>query len=187
MPLKTSKPTSSGDGGGIFIDKVVIVDVKDFSGKTTEYIKYPNDIAVEVPFSKSGLDWNPSMLIGGNFKKDEQTTAVLDWGGAFPVRDFFGRLSAEAELTEDNTLPPELLSSMVGKEMFTLSYRTTRQRNGKFTYSTWKEIGAIDDGEDDLRARFQRSLKRGYPKNANVGELSTPASEPWAEETSSDL
>lgn len=172
---------------GIYIDEVRIIAARDVSGKKpsqflhslknvpadslTDKSKTPVDLGIEVKLDV-GRDFEPVMSFYGWFKREGNT--IKDWGSAFKVRGLFDAVHVKGDLDSANRIPPAQIKELVGQKFLRLTYvRGTRKGDdGKMkpAYNTWDEVGPInekdpDAGKQALLEKFQKSLKRGYPKN----------------------
>lgn len=167
-------------GHGIFIDDAQVVSIVNLSGKTTERQKYARDLAVEVTFKILKNNWDRTVTIGGNFKKDEQTGAVIDWGAAFKVRNFFLDLGIAAEdmnLEDDNSIPLHLLAKAEGRQCLMLSYRNKRGKS-----SSWDQIALATGDREEFKKSFLDEWNRsGYPRNYSPDSSGPVGDEPWSE------
>lgn len=156
------------EGGGgmspIIIMKVKVIGAENVSGVEIPYLKKSYDIGVKLMLD-IGREFKPTLVIAGNFKKDESKKNVTGWGSAFVVRDLFGKIGYEGTLGDDNKLPQEALDFLIDKEFLRLSYVSGTKENGKFRYSDWSQVAAVDEGEDVLYKRFIASHAKGYPSN----------------------
>jgi len=168
-------------GPGIYINEATISDVLDISGETLPYLDRPYDIGIKLTLD-IGRGFQPELTIGGNFRRDVDTNEVTGWGSAFTVAEALSRFGYNSELSADNTIPPDVLQSLVGKQFLRLSYVSGTKQNGKLRYSDWSQIATLDEGAESLAERFRRSLAKGYPRNyrpqvldGSVTEPATPA------------
>ena len=154
---------------GIFVNLVTILKARDIT--KTDDNKFDREIAIEL---KCEIDrspqenWERTITIGGNWKRDSQTKEVLDWGGAFKIKDLLNAcMIEEGDLwDEGHTLKQEVVNSLVGKEILLLSYK---KADGKYGY--WDLVGAPTRNRRQFADFFyQQWMKRGYPKNYNGGD-----------------
>jgi len=151
-------------GPGVYINESTIADVQDISGMTLPFMDHPVDIGLKL-YLEIGRNFQPELVIAGDFKRDPATGEVIGWGGAFVVQEALSRLGYTGTLTPTNELPAGILEPLVGKKILRLSYVSGEKDNGKPRYSDWNQIGTPEDGPDDLLLRWKRSLQRGDPKN----------------------
>lgn len=162
-------------GPGIYINRATIISAEDVSGQELAFKDRPYDIAIKLTLDV-GRDFNPSMLIGGNFNRKPDSNEVTGWGGAFVVQDALSRLGYTGDLDPDNRIPPAALESLIGKEFLRLSYVCGRKDNGKPRYWDWNQIAGTEETPESLAARFKRSLTKGYPRNY-AADLAIPIQE----------
>lgn len=170
--LTISKSKSNGRMRGVYINEARIISISDFSGKPTynddpESVK---DLAIEVEFD-IGQPWNKIVLIKGNLKREDGK--VIDWGGAFVVKDFFintgcfkgltkEEIDSRLKLLEKGEIPAEFLSKPLNRKIFILSYVRGLSYDLKPKYSTWN---IVDSDPEELLNLFKNSVAKGYPSN----------------------
>ena len=143
---------------------VTITDAIDISGQQLPHLTQPFDIALCLTLDV-GRDFQPELIIGGNFKKDVNTNNVIGWGSGFLVQDVMNRLGYNGPLEEGNSIPRTALQSLVGKKFYRLSFVSGIRDNGKFRYSDWNQIASENEGTESLMKRFMQSVAKGYPKH----------------------
>ena len=175
MTLSCKSPfNSSTYAPGIFINQVTVVGAVDVSGTQLPFMERPIDIGLKLTLD-IGRDFQPELLIAGNFKRDPKSNEVVGWGSAFVVQEALARLGYTGTLEGDNRIPADVLAEVVGKHIYRLSYVSGQKDGGKLRYSDWNQIATLEEGGDDLLARFKKSLTRGYPKNYKPDLLTEPA------------
>ena len=167
MELKFKKHTPDTKGymgNGIFIDEATIVSIEDFSQGRADWQTRDFDLNLKITCKLKKNDWERTVFISGNFKRDEHTQEIKDWGGGFKVMNFLiniGLADDETKLGPDNKIPQELLKQAKGKEFLLLGYPNN---NGKS--STWDQVEAIDTEPSNFMDYFLTQWeKSGYPKN----------------------
>jgi hypothetical protein len=174
MTLSTDKPFNSHTyGPGIYINEVTIANVEDMSGQMTPFMDRPYDIGFKLILD-IGRDFQPELVIAGNFKRDQITDEVIGWGSAYVVQEALTRLGYKGSLDNGNSLPVNVLETFIGQKILRLAYISGTKDNGKFRYSDWNNIATLDEGGDNLFARFKKSLAKGYPKNYRPALLDAP-------------
>lgn len=173
MGLKTTDVGTSFEGAGIKVTDGVyanlkkIEKVRDLSGKNIEHIGKAFDLAIEVQYEG---DRFPQTYIG-NLKTDA-SGEVTGWGGAFIVARVFSMAGIEAELDINNRFTAKDLRSLIGCEVYTVSYTAgTYTKDGvkKNNYKDWNIV--FDAREDDeeiagiILEEWHKSRDRGYPKD----------------------
>ncbi len=162
-------------GPGIYVNEVTIAGAEDVSGVTLPYLQRPMDIGIKLVLD-IGRDFQPELVIAGNFKRDLETGEVIGWGGAFVVQEALLRLGFTGSLESGNRMPASILAGLVGKRFLRLSYVSGRKENGQLRYSDWSHIATTEEGPEDLVRRFKWSLTKGYPRNYRPEVLNeTPA------------
>lgn len=176
MTLTCDKPYGSNNyGKGIFINLVKIIAAEDVSGAQLPFLQQRVDIGVKLKLD-IGRDFEPDLVIAGNFERNSSTSEVTGWGGAFVVQDALYRLGYTGTLTPENKIPKSVLDSLVGKQFYRLSFVTGVKESGKFRYADWNMIASVQEGPQSLAKRFQKSLQRGYPRAYNPDCMDTEVS-----------
>lgn len=140
---------------GIFINKATIASISDISNLPDPFnAERTVDIGVSVKFD-IGREFQPTLNITGAFKKDD-LGIVIGWGTAYPVCLFFQKLGVTGQLTDENTIPEQWLTDVIGKEVYRLSFYNGTKEGGKAKYSDWTEVSTTN--EDDLRNSFIKSV-----------------------------
>ena len=67
-------------GNGVYVDEVQIKKVSDVTSKETER-GFKRDISIALKVLVLKNDWERTVTIGGNYKRDPITKEVTDWGG----------------------------------------------------------------------------------------------------------
>lgn len=149
---------------GVFLNEGRIISVTDISGTKPEYYSNPVDIGVELKL-EIGRSFQPTLRIAKNFKHDDKGN-IVDWGAAFPLREFLEQIGG-TKLDDNYRIPAELLEAIVGKDIIRLSYVTGVKEGGKLKYKDWDRIMFKGSGDPlALAKRFIDEYKRtGYPKN----------------------
>jgi len=164
MTLSCANPFKTSNSPGILISLVKIIDVEDISGEQLPFLERPVDIGIRL-YLDIGRNFNPEIIIAGNFERDAQTDEVRGWGSAFTVQQALLNLGYQGSLTKDNKIPADILQSIIGKSFYRLSYVSGLKDSNKLRYSDFNLIGAADEGPEPLAKRFQKSVLKGYPKN----------------------
>ena len=146
-------------GNGVYVDEVEIKSA--VNATEDEKAKgFARDISIRVEVRVLKNDWNRTLTIGGNYKRDPQTKEIIDWGGAFKLKDLFAACQAPEEIDANGVPSQAMLDACVGKKLLTLTYTNN---NGK--YSTWNSVTSADRDPDKFAAYFMSQVKKGYPKN----------------------
>ena len=165
MTLTCKNPfAKTSYGPGIYVNTVTILAAEDISGTALPFMENPFDIAIRLILDV-GRDFQPELVIGGQFKRDASSGEVIGWGNAFVVQEALSRLGYTGPPDPNNSIPPSVLETLVGKQFLRLSYTSGVKDTGKLRYSDWNQIASVEDGAENLVKRFKRSLTRGYPKN----------------------
>lgn len=155
-------------GKGIYINKGKIIAARDVSGqKPSDFAEKTCEVGLQIKLD-IGRSFQPIMAFAGNFKRDE-AGRITDWGNATTLKIFLSNMGVKGELDANNKVPIEVIKSIVGREIYRLSYvRGTKETDGvtKPAYSTWNTVLPVAEGNDKkLGDMFFASLKKGYPKN----------------------
>tara|TARA_R100000750_G_C2323125_1_gene87083 strand:- start:341 stop:961 length:621 start_codon:yes stop_codon:yes gene_type:complete len=165
LQLKSGNGSEGYLGNGIYVDDAEVISVSDLSGKTTKFQQYASDLCVEVTVKLLKNDWEKTFNVAGNFARDVSTKEVTDWGGAFKVRDFFVNAGLKSELEEllsemeQGSIPPSLMSSVIGKAIRILSYR-----NKKGKTSTWNQVSTPLRKQEAFKEYFLKEYNRSKQK-----------------------
>tara|TARA_B110000263_G_scaffold249826_1_gene268743 strand:- start:701 stop:1291 length:591 start_codon:yes stop_codon:yes gene_type:complete len=151
-------------GNGIYVDEVEIKTVSDVTKQESEK-GFKRDISIALKVLVLKNDWERTVTIGGNYKRDEQTKEVTDWGGAFKLKDLFiacGLTNKDMdEHIDANGVPSkDLLERCVSHKLKTLTYT-----NVKGKYSTWNSVTGADRDSVKFKEYFMSQVAKGYPKN----------------------
>jgi hypothetical protein len=165
MALKVTKDSAGGSkyGTGVFINKVTIAGVENLSGKCPDFLRSAPDVWLKLTLDV-GRSFQPTMDFFGEFKRDDQTREIIDWGSAFKVKNLLANLGIEGNLGEDGSLPKAMIEQLVGKEFYRLQYVSKLKENGKLQYSDWTDAVETENPERLAKA-FLKSVERGYPRN----------------------
>tara|TARA_R100000234_G_scaffold120092_1_gene105356 strand:+ start:4045 stop:4689 length:645 start_codon:yes stop_codon:yes gene_type:complete len=157
-------------GDNIWYNRGTIKKATDKSGET---VTFPNgntvtyDISCELEVAVPGLDKHKTITISGNFKRDH-TGQVIDWGGAFRIQKMFNAAVVTGELN-NNRLTPEVLASLIGKEVAFLNYKNT---SGK--YSSWTRLYPVNAPKEAMKKDFLKDRARidkgGWINNYDKGD-----------------
>ncbi|MDP4194832.1 MAG: hypothetical protein Q8940_07275 [Bacteroidota bacterium] len=178
LSLGTGNNENSTDMKGVYVSQSSIVNASDVSGRPVFDNTF--DLALELEIT-TNFDWNKKFTLKGNFKRDPQNQkVVIDWGGAFVIRNifqmlgFFDSLNDEEKKEKMNLfqlgkIPIDFLQRLKGQKIYTLSYvYGWDAEKGKAKYTTWNQVG-LDRSK--LLAEFKKSLMKGFPKNYDPDSL----------------
>ena len=165
MTLSCDSPYNRNSyGPGVYINEVTIAEVQDMAGQTLPFFDRPFDIGFKLMLD-IGRDFQPELVIAGNFKRHPISDEVIGWGNAFVVQEALTRLGFKGDLDPNNVIPAHIFSALIGKKFLRLSYVSGVKENGKFRYTDWNNIATVEEGAESLSHRFKRSLTKGYPRN----------------------
>jgi len=152
---------------GIIISEVTIANATNVSGEPLPFgTKKVVDVGVELTL-EVGRSFQPKLTVAGNFKRDPISNEITDWGSAFRILELMRILCPEfiEELKTSHTVPPDAVAAMRNKKLLRLTYVTGRKEDGRYRYADWTTVGSIEAGEANLKQKWERSVKNGYPKN----------------------
>lgn len=165
MTLSINNPFNKGYfGKGIYISKATVILAEDISNTKPEHMQRTVDLGIKLTLD-IGKDFNPEMIIAGNFERDETTNEVIGFGSAWVVADALNKLGYSNNLDNSNSIPKDSLDELIGKSFYKLAYVSGLKDDLSYKYSNWYVIGAIEDGAQHLYERFQKSYAKGYPSN----------------------
>jgi len=162
---------SNGNGGG----KVIADDVSVYSGKIEdvgilngvqpEGWKEPIEIGIRLFLEQGSLSFQPEIMIYGRVKRNE-AGAVVDWGGAFPVRDVINQIGGyDGPIGENLELPTAALKQLIGKTVYYVRYKTNRAKNdnpSEYYNTTFREVAPT---EAAMTEKWKKARSKGYPKD----------------------
>ena len=193
MALSLSGGGNSAEGymgNGIYVDEVEIKKASD----VTEQEKsngFNRDVSIKLEVLVLKNDWDRTVTIGGNYKKDPATKKIEDWGGAFKLKDLFvacGMTDKDVqEGLNSNGIPsPKLLTGCVGKKVKTLTYTNKNSTSDKLKYSTWNSVTSAERDSAKFAEYFMSQVAKGYPRNYKApNSEAQPVSETVAKAMSS--
>ena len=151
-------------GNGVYVDEVQIKKVSDVTSKETER-GFKRDISIALKVLVLKNDWERTVTIGGNYKRDPITKEVTDWGGAFKLKDLFIACGLtdkdmDEEIDANGVPSSKLLDRCVSHNLKTLTYT-----NVKGKYSTWNSVTGADRDSVKFKEYFMSQVAKGYPKN----------------------
>tara|TARA_X000000368_G_scaffold245987_2_gene194338 strand:- start:2106 stop:2693 length:588 start_codon:yes stop_codon:yes gene_type:complete len=151
-------------GDGVYVDEVEINKISDVTSEE-EAKGFKRDISIALQVRVLKNDWERTVTIGGNYKRDAQTKEVIDWGGAFKLKDLFIACGlTDKDISEnmnaDGQFAKEMLEKCVSHKLKTLTYTN---KNGK--YSTWNSVTGADRDSKKFKEYFMSQVAKGYPKN----------------------
>jgi hypothetical protein len=163
----TCKTNNNSAGKPIGMDANVysgkIEDVGILNGITPDGWQQPIEVGVKLYLEQGSMKFQPELMVFGSVKRDEAGN-VVDWGGAFPVRDVINQVGGYAgPIGENLELPQAALKQLIGKTVHYIRYKSNRAKDdGSYYNSTFKELGAT---EAAVIEKWKRSRSKGYPKD----------------------
>jgi|TARA_B110000263_G_scaffold219542_1_gene206846 hypothetical protein len=174
-------------GNGVYVDEVQIKKVSDVTSKETER-GFKRDISIALKVLVLKNDWERTVTIGGNYKRDPITKEVTDWGGAFKLKDLFIACGLtdkdmDEEIDANGVPSSKLLDRCVSHNLKTLTYT-----NVKGKYSTWNSVTGADRDSVKFKEYFMSQVAKGYPKNYQApGGESQPVNATIAQAVNSNI
>ena len=115
-----------------------------------------------------GQDWDNTLEIYGNVKKDIETTDQKSWGSAFKIKNFFESVFKEKDLymNNDYTIPDKWCDVAIGRQFMLCSYKTTKlKKSGKHFWDTYKIVARSDAAQGTLKTKVMKDVQDGWIKN----------------------
>ena len=192
MALSLSGGGNSAEGymgNGIYVDEVEIKKASDVT-EQEKSAGFSRDVSIKLEVLVLKNDWDRTVTIGGNYKKDPATKKIEDWGGAFKLKDLFvacGMTDDDLKKKMANGIPsPELLARCVGKKIKTLTYTNKNSTSDKLKYSTWNSVTSAERDSAKFAEYFMSQVAKGYPRNYKApNSEAQPVSETVAKAMSS--
>ena len=149
-------------GDNIYYNEGTILSVKDVTDTADN--AFENDIAIQLMVQVPNLNDPKTITISGDFKRDQMTKEVVDWGGAFKIQKLCQACGLDGTLNAHYKLDAGILQQMVGK---TIVFANYKKKDGK--YKPWNQVFNPADLKDknDLKVRFLNYQK--YLKNNGIG------------------
>lgn len=134
-----------------YIEAVEIAKAKDVSGVDGEH-HFERDTAILMELNKEGLDFNPELYIGGNFKCDWDAhdgigspprVKPLEWGSNFKVDELSSRAGLKPlfdQSREDNVIRDEVLQGLIGQTIVYLRYIYGHKNEDQLGYSNYDRV-----------------------------------------------
>lgn len=104
--------------------------------------------------------FDKTVYISGNFKRNEITNQVEDWGSAFKVRSFFNAVGLTKWSTDDfGILPSSICEQAVGKTVYIVKYKSLDDA-GETMYRTYNMVGKSSAAIEKM---FLKDAAGNYP------------------------
>lgn len=108
----------------------------------------------------NGEKFDKTIYISGNYKKNEITSQVEDWGSAFKVRSFFNAVGLTKWSTDDfGILPSSIAEQAIGKRLFIIKYKSLDDQ-GELLYRTYNMVGK---SAESIEKMFLKDAAGDYP------------------------
>lgn len=147
-----------------------------------------HDICLDIGYQPLGRDlsFTPTLTLAGSFKWEQVgdgSRRVVGWNpfqsgkrGAEEIGQALAALGIAGSVTDQGTLPEDVLRQMVGKRALVVSYRSTKGKeadpDGRGKIKRMNALYAPKDGEDLDEARLRLAdaflstyAMRGYPRD----------------------
>lgn len=131
------------------------VPVKSASDKITDV----EMVVVLDMVKENGEHFDKSIYISGNYKRNEITNQVDDWGSAFKIRQFFNVAGLNKWTTDDFGILPEGIAKQAeGATIYTISYLSSDDEGTK--YRTYKMVAK---SAEQIEKMFLKDVAGDYP------------------------
>ena len=142
--MALSGANGTGGGANYYINSGVVKSVKvDYNIVNNNNPDKVTDVQLEVVLDSikdSGEHFDKTIWVAGNYKKQDISNQIMDWGSAFKIRQFFNVCGLTKWSTDDfGILPDYLAKDAVGQTVFTISYRSSDDA-GEPKYRTYKMV-----------------------------------------------
>lgn len=108
----------------------------------------------------NGEKFDKTIYISGNYKRNETTNQVEDWGSAFKVRSFFNAVGLTKWSTDDfGILPSSICEQAIGKNVFIIKYKSSDD-TGELLYRTYNMVGK---SSSNIEKMFLKDASGEYP------------------------
>jgi len=157
-----------------FIQKAIIRAIKPTYNTEVFGILWDIDLSILLDIVKrNGESYSYTLNVRCNYQKD-QSSSIVGWGSAFKISKLFNVTGIEGKINNDGTIPEAILESVIGKEIFVLSYVTGLREDQSVKYQMWD---VVESDKQSLLKEFESSMLKGYPKNYSP-EVLTAHSKP---------
>ena len=168
--MEFSSNTTSKNSENIFVDNVKVVTADINYETKQDWQTYSDDISINMTLD-IGRDFQPSFYIGGNFKKDETSGQVVGWGTAFKIKLFFDAIGmpirlSKGKLLQDQRLPDDAASQLIGKEFARLTYKSTKlKKTGDNMWKEWQETRPTNVDHAEFKDIFRNAVTNNWIKD----------------------
>lgn len=162
--MALSGQNSTGGGANYYINSGVVKSVEvEYNKANQNDPDKITDVELKVVLDMikdSGEHFDKSIFVSGNYKKDEITNQIIDWGSAFKIRQFFNVCGLTKWSTDDfGILPDYLAKDAVGHTIYTISYRSSDD-SGEPKYRTYKMVAK---NAEQIEKMFTKDVNGDYP------------------------
>ena len=168
--MEFSSNTTSTNSENIFVDNVKVVTADINYETKQDWQTYSDDMSINMTLD-IGRDFQPSFYIGGNFKKDETSGQVIGWGTAFKIKLFFDAIGmpirlSKGKLLQDQRLPDDAASQLIGKEFARLTYKSTKlKKTGDNMWKEWQETRPTNVDHAEFKDIFRNAVTNNWIKD----------------------
>ena len=161
VKLGTSSSGSLGQeiAPGVYGKEGKIVKVTQFTDKVLGTFEPDLFITFEID---TGGEYNDTIDIFGSFKRDERTSEVIDWGGAFRIDKTLKELGAydgipesKQVLSDNLTIPDQAIDNLYGIDVLYLLFAVGKNPNkDKNMWNTFPSIALKGKEPEDCTRIF---------------------------------
>ena len=168
--MEFSSNTTSTNSENIFVDNVKVVTADINYETKQDWQTYSDDMSINMTLD-IGRDFQPNFYIGGNFKKDETSGQVIGWGTAFKIKLFFDAIGmpirlSKGKLLQDQRLPDDAASQLIGKEFARLTYTCTKlKKTGDNMWKEWQETRPTNVDHAEFKDIFRNAVTNNWIKD----------------------
>lgn len=168
--MEFSSNTTSTNSENIFVDNVKVVTADINYETKQDWQTYSDDMSINMTLD-IGRDFQPNFYIGGNFKKDETSGQVIGWGTAFKIKLFFDAIGmpirlSKGKLLQDQRLPDDAASQLIGKEFARLTYKSTKlKKTGDNMWKEWQETRPTNVDHAEFKDIFRNAVTNNWIKD----------------------
>ena len=168
--MEFSSNTTSTNSENIFVDNVKVVTADINYETKQDWQTYSDDMSINMTLD-IGRDFQPNFYIGGNFKKDETSGQVIGWGTAFKIKLFFDAIGmpirlSKGKLLQDQRLPDDAASQLIGKEFARLTYKSTKlKKTGDNMWKEWQETRPTNVDHAEFKDKFRNAVSNNWIKD----------------------
>lgn len=150
-------------GGNYFVKQMAILEAKfRYRQPLQENGEKIYDVILELKLKggkKDGGFYETNFSVFGNYKWDELTNTVKDWGSAFKVRHLINKTNIKDFGTDDiGVIDSFVADALLGRTFYLLSYRYIKD-NGEVGYRNFDIVGS---NEEEVKKAFLKAVDSEY-------------------------